>query len=103
MIVLITNIPTPYRIPLFNLIGRRLRKWGIEFHVLFAMDTYNRRKWTNVLADAEFGYTVLNLQKVQIGYENAIVLSRDLSRTLDGLKATCLIVGGFGTLAIRGV
>jgi hypothetical protein len=34
-VVLITNIPTPYRIPLFNLLSEEMRIAGMELHVIF--------------------------------------------------------------------
>jgi len=44
-IVLITNIPTPYRVPLFNELDAALRVRGRRLHVIFGAATYARRNF----------------------------------------------------------
>jgi len=45
-VLLITNIPTPYHIPLFIELNRQLKELGIEFKaLLFGARGYARRKW----------------------------------------------------------
>ena len=43
--LLVTNIPTPYRIPLFNELSAGLRDQGWHLKVVFAAPTYARRNW----------------------------------------------------------
>lgn len=44
-VALVTNIPTPYRIPLFNELAKQLADAGAELVVIFAARGYARRKW----------------------------------------------------------
>jgi glycosyltransferase involved in cell wall biosynthesis len=58
-VLLVTNIPTPYRIPLFNILHDELRKKGIDFKVIFAALGYARRQWRVDMRDCLFPYEVL--------------------------------------------
>ena len=40
-----TNIPTPYRIPLFNELDRLLDENGMKLKLVFAALGYSWRKW----------------------------------------------------------
>ena len=56
----ITNIPTPYRIPQLNEIGRQLRREGWELKVVFGRAGYGRRHWRVDLGRCDFDYEVLS-------------------------------------------
>lgn len=58
-VILITNIPTPYRIPLFNELSVQLESYGLHLKVAFASLGYSRRKWAIDMSDCEFDYTIL--------------------------------------------
>lgn len=58
-VLLITNIPTPYRIPLFNELNRQLKDRGVQLTVLFGALGYTRRKWIIDMSECEFDYKVL--------------------------------------------
>lgn len=58
-VMLITNIPTPYRIPLFNELHKQLREAGLTFKVVFAAMGYDRRRWKVDMTDCSFDYVVL--------------------------------------------
>jgi len=58
-ILLITNIPTPYRIPLFNELKEQLEKKGLGLKVIFGALGYSRRKWTVDMSQCKFEYEVL--------------------------------------------
>lgn len=58
-IMIVTNIPTPYRIPLFNEVDKRIKKRGGRFIVIFAMKTYWRRKFQVDMGDCQFEYEML--------------------------------------------
>lgn len=71
-VLLITSIPTPYRVPLFNEINRQLRELGIAFKVLFGARGYARRKWLAEESAFEFEYQFAPLIKriaLQIPYQ----------------------------------
>lgn len=102
MVALLTNTPTPYRIPLFNSIADQLAQRQFHLQVLFAMPTYHRRQWQNVLAEARFEYQILDLPRVPWGEEYVLAIPRRLSQALRALRATCLVLGGFSLLALSG-
>ncbi|NUM78822.1 hypothetical protein HUU40_31075 [candidate division KSB1 bacterium] len=102
MVVILTNIPTPYRIPLFNRVAAELAAQQQRLHVLFAMPTYHRRQWENVLAEAQFDYTVMNLPAVPFSHEHVVAIPQGFSKKLNALQAKCLVVGGFNLMAMLG-
>ena len=63
-VVIITNIPTPYRIPLFNELNAQLAREGIGFKVVFAALGYPRRKWEIDMAQCTFAWEVLSRGRV---------------------------------------
>ena len=66
--VLVTNIPSPYRIPLFNAIAGQLRQDNIELTVIFGRKTYERRKFDQVSeSEFEFQYRFLDSETIDFG------------------------------------
>lgn len=59
-ILLITNIPTPYRIPLFNELKEQLERKGLGLKVVFGALGYARRKWAVDMSQCKFEYEVLS-------------------------------------------
>lgn len=59
-IILITNIPTPYRIPLFNELDKQFKQNGYSFLVVFGGLGYPRRKWEIDMTTCKFDFVVLN-------------------------------------------
>ena len=58
-IILVTNIPTPYRIPLFNELKEQLERKGLGLKVVFGALGYARRKWAIDMSQCKFEYEVL--------------------------------------------
>ena len=79
--MLITNIPNPYRVPLFNELHKLLEEAGISLLVVFGALGYERRKFRLDMSECEFPYTVLPTRKIQ--YRN----SEKISFTYSGLLA----------------
>lgn len=71
-VLIITNIPTPYRIPLFNEIARQLRFDGYALTVVFGGWGYKRRKWRIDPSLFEFDYHVLSGSGFFIGESESI-------------------------------
>jgi glycosyltransferase involved in cell wall biosynthesis len=67
-ILLITNIPTPYRLPLFNELNGQLENKGLKLKVIFGALGYPRRKWELDMSECQFDYKVLFSKK--IGYSD---------------------------------
>lgn len=63
-VLLVTNIPTPYRIPFFNELSRQLKEKGYSLKVVFGALGYARRKWQIDMSDCRFEYAVLKSRKL---------------------------------------
>jgi len=44
-VILLTNILSPYRVPLFNALGRFLRERGYDFKIVFLAERESNRRW----------------------------------------------------------
>jgi glycosyltransferase involved in cell wall biosynthesis len=101
-VLLITNIPTPYRIPLFNELNAQLAKEGIAFKVIFAALGYPRRKWAIDMAHCSFAWEVLNSGRVPSrNPEKAMFTYSGLGRVLRAEKDALIILGGFSLATTR--
>lgn len=58
-VLLVTNIPTPYRIPLLNELHEQLGILGLELKVVFGAFGYARRRWEVDMSECKFEYVVL--------------------------------------------
>jgi len=84
-ILLITNIPNPYRIPLFNELSCQLEVLGFELLVVFGAMGYERRKFSLDMSDCKFRYTVLpeksiryrDIEKISFIYSGLYSLIRE--------------------------
>jgi len=102
MVVLITNIPTPYRIPLFNEIHAQLARVGIGFKVVFAALTYARRKWAIDMAECRFQWEVLAAGRLPSrSPESAVFTYAGLGRVLRAHSGALCIVSGFSLATTR--
>ena len=59
MIVVLTNIPTPYRTPFFNQLETDLRKEKSKLHVFYCAKTEPRRYWLFQPSENKYAYTFL--------------------------------------------
>jgi glycosyltransferase involved in cell wall biosynthesis len=102
MVVLLAMLPTPYRIPLFNLIADKLTARGERFHVLFKNPTtFKRRQWNDVLRDARFEYSVMNLPKIELAYDKVLNLPIKIGRSFEDLNPSCIVIPGFDIVALN--
>jgi glycosyltransferase involved in cell wall biosynthesis len=58
-IMIVTNIPNPYRIPLFNELNVQLKQKGIKLKVVFGAREHSRRKFQLDIEEFRFDYTIL--------------------------------------------
>ncbi len=96
-VVLVTNIPNPYRIPLFNVLARKMSEKGMGLEVVFAARGYARRKWTVAWDEIRFNYQVL---EDEFGISEKERKSgrfryRGLLRLLRQARPQFIICGGF--------
>ena len=59
-LLIVTNIPTPYRIAFFNVLHTRLRKIGGSLKVLYCAKNEPDRHWEINLHEQQFDYEILN-------------------------------------------
>jgi glycosyltransferase involved in cell wall biosynthesis len=90
-IALVTNIPAPYRLPLFGAMHDRLSAEGAAFRVFFLADT-SERSWMNATPDG-FDYDVLSSIPLPIGQRRPLVPA-NLERRLAGFRPTIVVGAG---------
>jgi len=101
-VVLVTNIPNPYRLALFTELNRQMADRGMELHVVFGSAGYRRRKFILDWSTAGFRYTVLKSLRVNAGgREKTMITYSGLSRLLRKERPDTVIVGGFSLATFR--
>ncbi len=95
-VVIVTNVPNPYRIPLFNEIHSQLLRRGIEMKVIFGSESYSRRKYKLNLAECSFTYEFLDSSKYNFGdLEKTYFTYKGLINALKLEKPDCVVISGF--------
>jgi glycosyltransferase involved in cell wall biosynthesis len=91
-VALLTEIISPYRIPVFNALARRK---GIDLHVIFLAETdATQRHWLVYKDEIEFSYEVLPAWRRRWrGWH--ILLNRGLSPALERFHPHALLCGGY--------
>ncbi len=102
-VVLVTNIPTPYRIPLFNTLDRLLKSQGTFLVVVFGAQSYDRRKWIVGMEECEFEYYVLMSESKQNGGnpERVAFSYTGLVRLLSTLAPRVVIAPGYSAATMK--
>jgi glycosyltransferase involved in cell wall biosynthesis len=102
-VVLVTNIPSPYRIPLFNEISQQLKGVNKTLVVIFGNKTYSRRKF-DAIPESEFTFDhiYLNSGTVHFGNQEKTYFSYNkLFDTLNSINPLCVIINGFTVATTR--
>jgi len=101
-LVLITNIPTPYRVPFFNHLSQLLATKNILLEIVFAAETYQRRKWEISRTDFKFSYHFLNSRQIDINSgESAAFDYAGLGKTLRRLSPSWIVSSGYGVCTAK--
>jgi glycosyltransferase involved in cell wall biosynthesis len=74
-IMIITNIPNPYRIPLFNELNVQLKQKCIKLIVVFGARQYCRRKFQLDLEECRFDYRMLKSSPRNIFYTGKMLFT----------------------------
>jgi len=98
-IVLISNTPTPYRVPLFSEIHRQFRENGYELTMIFLTQGYKRRQW-KIEQEFDFPCITLNDLKVQLTQEKMVTLSFSLLPVLFHQHPSLIITTGFSIASL---
>lgn len=95
-LVLITEIISPYRIPLFNALARRPE---LDFHVLFLGETDpHLREWRVYWEEITFSFQVLPSWRKRIGPYNGL-LNAGVSSALNNSQPHAILCGGYSYVA----
>lgn len=88
-VVIVTNIPAPYRLPVYSLLSREP---DIDLHVVYCSGREPDRSWN--LSAAEFSHTFLNQSFVQ--YRGRFIhINHDVWSVLGSLKPDIVVTTGF--------
>jgi len=91
-VALLTEIISPYRIPVFNALARQK---GIDLHVIFLAETDpTQRQWLVYKDEIEFSYEVLPAWRWRWGGWH-VLLNRGLSAALDRFRPHSILCGGY--------
>ncbi|MBK9637314.1 MAG: glycosyltransferase family 4 protein [Bacteroidetes bacterium] len=101
-VVLITNIPTPYRIPLFNELNKQMLQEEMELHVIFSESGYKRRKFEIDFSQINFTYSILSGGTITSNKDNekTYFFYKGLWKALNKLQPRNIIVAGFSSASI---
>jgi glycosyltransferase involved in cell wall biosynthesis len=91
-VALLTEIISPYRIPVFNALARQK---GIDLHVIFLAETDpTQRQWLVYKDEIEFSYEVLPAWRRRWGSWH-ILLNRGLWPALQRFRPNSILCGGY--------
>jgi 1,2-diacylglycerol 3-alpha-glucosyltransferase len=95
-LVILTEIISPYRIPLFNTLARES---GVDLHVIFLSETDpSLRQWQVYKSEIRFSYEVLRSWRRRVGRYN-VLLNAGLSRALKIASPDVILCGGYNYVA----
>jgi glycosyltransferase involved in cell wall biosynthesis len=95
-LVIVTEIISPYRIPLFNELARRE---GVELHVIFLAETDpDLRQWRVYKEEIKFPYRVLPSWRKRVAGHN-VLLNRGVGRALAAATPDAILCGGYNYAA----
>ncbi len=96
-IALVTNIPRPYRVPLYEGINQRIEEAGGSFQVFFYSDLnkHIRRKGTSI-TNGRYPHTAVYGYEIPLGYERVVSIPTPLLPALKSYQPTAVICGTFG-------
>ncbi len=95
-LVLVTEIISPYRIPLFNALAQRAE---VDLHVLFLGETDpSLREWRVYWEEIKFSFEVLRSWRKRIGRYNAL-LNAGVFSALNEYRPELILCGGYSYVA----
>jgi glycosyltransferase involved in cell wall biosynthesis len=95
-LVILTEIISPYRIPLFNALAKRE---GVDLHVIFLAETDpHLRQWQVYKNEIRFSYCVLPSWRKRLGKYNAL-LNWGVGRALTASSPDVILCGGYNYVA----
>ena len=101
-VVVVTNIPRPYRLALFGVLGTRLASEDLGLQVLYTSDPskHVRRGAVPAMTAGSTAETYVPGLALRGGYERVISIPTGLGRALKERRPVCVVAGGFGPSAM---
>lgn len=101
-VLIITNIPNPYRIPLFNELQKQLSARNIHLKVVFGAETYSRRKFKLNTSEFHFDYVFLSSHDFHFGNnEKTFFTYSGLMKQIKNYQPDRIITNGFSIATIK--
>jgi glycosyltransferase involved in cell wall biosynthesis len=101
-VLFVTNIPTPYRLPLFNEIADQLAVLGYGLKVVFAASGYARRRWSVDLGECRFEHEILGSRGVSLaGSESPSFWYAGLYALLRREQPAVTVVTGYSPATVK--
>lgn len=101
-VVIVTNIPNPYRVPLFNELNEQLKQHDLSLTVVFGAEGYARRKFVLEKSDLRFDYVFLQSSSYQMGdAERTVFTYAGLEKVLNDLKPAVVVTPGFSPATMK--
>jgi|WetSurMetagenome_2_1015567.scaffolds.fasta_scaffold40179_3 glycosyltransferase involved in cell wall biosynthesis len=103
-VVVVTNIPRPYRTALFATLKQQFAALDLQLRVLYTSDPSKharRGSQAAVVADAEMESFVPGID-IGVTYDRVLTLPWGLGRAIAHLQPACVVLGGFGPSALTG-
>jgi glycosyltransferase involved in cell wall biosynthesis len=94
-VALITNLPAPYRLPLFRALDRRLADEDATLHVFF-LGARSERSWMNA-EPGGFEYEMLSSVRLPTRHRPPLIPA-NLERRLAAFRPTIVVAGGLSPL-----
>jgi len=95
-VVIITEIISPYRVPLFNALAGQP---GIDLHVIFLSENDpSLRQWEIYRKEIRFSYEVLRSWRKRVGRYNLLINS-GTTRALEKVNPEAVLCGGYNYFA----
>jgi len=97
-VILLTNILSPYRVPLFNTLGWFLRERGYDFKVVFLAERESNRQWKVRKEELKIEHVVLQGWHYFLWrYEFPIHINPGIWKFLRKENPDVIITGGYST------
>lgn len=93
-IIIITNIPAPYRVDLFNRIHQEWISKGYYLKIIFLTKNYRRRKWNINISDIKFEFSIADHNPISLR-ESFFSFGTVMIKQLIQEKPDVVILGGF--------
>ncbi len=102
-VIFITNIPNPYRIPLFNEMSRQFRESNMHLKLVFGAEGYKRRMFQLDKSEIDFDFEILEdkAHSFSDDGEKTLFLYRGLLKLLRRDKPDAIIVAGFSSATVQ--